>query len=75
MIKPSRTDHSRAGAQAFMERHPRYEGRCYLVAPQVTVAHSESTASGVGTLPLDLFLLAIGAPAEQALARNVRVSA
>jgi len=28
----------------------------------------------VGTLPLDLFLLAIGAQAEQALARNLKVS-
>jgi predicted AAA+ superfamily ATPase len=69
----SSPDHSRAGAQAFMERHPRYEGRCFLVAPQVSVAHPESTASGVGTLPLDLFLLAVGAQAEQALARNLRV--
>lgn len=58
-----------------MERHPRFVGKCYLVAPQVPVAHPEDTASGVGTLPLDLFLLAVGAQAEHALARNLRVSA
>lgn len=55
-----------------MERHPRFEGCCYLIAPQVTVGHPESTAAGVGTLPLDLFLLAVGAQADQALARNLR---
>jgi len=71
----SSPDHSRAGVQAFMGRHPRFVGRCYLVAPQVPVAHPEATASGVGTLPLDLFLLAVGAQAEQALARNLQVSA
>ena len=59
----SSPDHSRAGAQAFMERHPRFAGRCYLVAPQATVAHPAATSSGVGTLPLDLFLLGVGAHA------------
>lgn len=70
----SSPDHSRVGTQAFMERHPRFTGRCYLVAPQVSVAHPAATASGVGTLPLDLFLLAVGAQAEEALTRNMRVS-
>jgi predicted AAA+ superfamily ATPase len=70
----SSPDHSRAGAQAFMERHPRFAGRCYLVAPQASVTHPEATSAGVGTLPLDLFLLAVGAQAEQSLARNLGVS-
>jgi len=70
----SSPDHSRAGFRAFMERHPRFEGRCYLVAPQVTVGHPGSTAAGVGTLPLDLFLLAVGAQAEHTLARNLGVA-
>jgi uncharacterized protein len=71
----SSPDHSRAGAQAFMERHPRFVGGCYLVAPQASVTHPEATSSGVGTLPLDLFLLAVGTQAEQGLARNLMVSA
>ncbi len=70
----SSPDHSRGGVRAFIERHPRFAGCCYLVAPQVTVAHPDSTAALVGTLPLDLFLLAVGAQAEQALARNLRVA-
>ncbi len=61
--------HSRAGMKAFLERHPRFEGRCYIVAPQATVAHPESMAEGVGTLPLDLFLLYAGVQARDALER------
>jgi len=59
--------HHRGGMKAFMARHPRFEGRCYLVAPQVPVAHPEAMAEGVGSLPLDLFLLAVGAQARQSL--------
>ena len=33
-------------------------GSCYLVAPQVPVIHPDAT--GIGTLPLDILLLAIG---------------
>ena len=67
----SSPDHSRAGVQAFLERHPRFAGRCYLVSPQASVSHPASTAAGVGTLPLDVFLLAVGAQAEKALAANL----
>lgn len=66
--------HSRTGAQAFVDRHPRFVGRCYLVAPQAPVMHPEDTGSGIGTLPLDLFLLVVGAQAEQMLARNLGAS-
>lgn len=59
--------HSRAGMKAFIERHPRFEGRGYIVAPQAVVAHPASMSEGVGTLPLDLFLLAAGAQARDAL--------
>ena len=67
----SSPDHSRAGLQAFIERHPRFTGRCYLVSPQASVSHPASTAAGVGTLPLDVLLLAVGAQAEKALASNL----
>ena len=70
----SSPDHSRAGVQAFMERHPRFTGRCYLVTPQASVSHPASTAAGVGTLPLDVFLLAVGAQAEKALAANLQTA-
>lgn len=63
----SSPQHSRAGVRAFMERHPRFEGRCYIVAPQAVVAHPEAMAEGVGTLPLDLFLLCVGVQARRSL--------
>ena len=64
----SSPDHPRSGIRALAERHPRFKGRCFVVAPQVAVAHPEPTTSGVGTLPLDLFLQVVGAQAEAALA-------
>ncbi len=36
------------------------------------VRHPAATPAGVGTLPLDVFLLAVGAQAAKALARNLR---
>ena len=65
----SSPDHSRAGLQALVERHPRFRHRCYLVAPQAAVVHPGTTASGVGTLPLDLLLLLAGGQAQRALGR------
>lgn len=67
----SSPDHPRSGLQALIQRHPRFEGRGYVVAPQVPVTHPESTARGVGTLPLDLFLQIVGTQAEAALAANL----
>ncbi|HUQ64454.1 MAG TPA: ATP-binding protein [Acidimicrobiales bacterium] len=67
-------DHSRAGLRALMERHPRFKGRCFLIAPQATVGQPDSMAAGVGTLPLDLFLQLVGAQAEAALAANLEAT-
>ena len=65
----SSPDHSRAGLYALMERHPQFRGACYLIAPQVSVTHPKEDA--VGTFPLDLLLLAVGAQDGQALAANL----
>ncbi|MCA1706512.1 MAG: DUF4143 domain-containing protein, partial [Actinobacteria bacterium] len=64
-------DHTRSGIKAIAERHRRFQKRSYLVAPQAGVAHPDSTAAGVGTLPLDLFLQVVGAQAEAALATSL----
>ena len=61
----SSSDRSRDGLRALMERHPQFRGACYLVAPLVSTIHPEGDE--VGTLPLDLLLLAIGAQARRAL--------
>ena len=64
-------DHPRAGITALHERHPRFRGRCYVVAPQASVTQPDATASRIGTLPLDLFLQVVGAQAEAALAASL----
>jgi predicted AAA+ superfamily ATPase len=64
-------DHPRAAITALHERHPRFRGRCYVVAPQASVTQPDATASGIGTLPLDLFLQVVGAQAEAALAASL----
>lgn len=69
----SSPQHSRTGVRAFMERHPRFENRCYIVAPQAVVAHPEAMAEGVGTLPLDLFLVCVGVQARRALQLALRL--
>jgi uncharacterized protein len=63
----SSADHARKGLAAFSETHPRFRGRCYLVAPGVQAMHPRQTRSGVGTVPLDLFLIVAGRQAERSL--------
>ena len=67
----SSPNHSRAGLRALIERHPKFEGRAYLVAPQCPVARPEPNSAGIGPLPLDVLLLAVGAQAHQALIARV----
>lgn len=63
--------HTRAGLRALAERHPRFEGGVFLVAPDVPPLAPEKTGTGVGTLPLDLFLVVVGRQAEAALAARL----
>ncbi len=58
----SSPDHSRSGLRALIARHERFRSNCYLVAPQAAVIHPDR--SGIGTLPLDTLLLAVGAHAR-----------
>lgn len=67
----SSISHSQKGLQALFQQHGRFRGNSYLVAPQASVIHPEESISGVGTLPLDTFLLAISAQAEQALSTRM----
>jgi predicted AAA+ superfamily ATPase len=66
--------HSRDGLRALMARHPRFENQCYLVTPRARTMHPRDSSTGVGTLPLDLFLVACGRQAEAALASRLHVS-
>lgn len=67
----SSPEHTRRGLRALIDKHPRFSERSYIVAPNATVIHPESTSSGIGTLPIDTFLLAVGAHSHLALARSV----
>ena len=44
----------------------------HRTGPVPTTLARSATPAGVGTLPLDAFLLAVGAQAPKALARNLR---
>ena len=67
--------HGRSGLRSFMEQHPRFRGHCYLVVAHQPIALSpQESPDGIGELPLDLFLLAVGSQHDQALARRLGVS-
>jgi hypothetical protein len=59
--------HSTRGLVALQERHPRFTGRCYLVTPDSPVRQPQVSTEGVGSLPLDRLLVAVGRQAEKAL--------
>lgn len=63
--------HSRGGLHALAARHPRFRGGCWLVAPGAPVLTPDKAGDGIGTVPLDLFLQAVGGQAAAALARSL----
>ena len=67
----SSPSHTRSGLRELALRHGRFRGRCYLVAPQLPVMHPPADGVDPGTLPLDMFLLAVGTQAQQALRRSL----
>ena len=71
----SSPSHSLSGLEALIERHYRFHGHSYLVAPQAAVIHPDDDSRGIGMLPLDTFLLAVGAQAHQAMLARLGVTA
>lgn len=61
----SRSDHGLVGLKKFQESKPRFVGRAYLVTPSSAVVSPEHT--GIGEMPLALFLLAVNAQSTQAM--------
>jgi uncharacterized protein len=59
--------HTRAGLRRFIQRYPRFRGGAYLVAPELRMASATDSSDGIGTMPLDLLLLAVSAQAESEL--------
>jgi predicted AAA+ superfamily ATPase len=69
----SSASHHRRGLKAFMQRFPRFKGRVFLVAPDLLPRSPSDRSEHVGTLPLDLLLLALGAQAEKVLMDRLAV--
>ena len=69
----SSASHSRAALGRFQERFPRFENRCYLVAPRAPLLRPSEASGGIGTVPLELLLLAVGRQAEQKLRERIAV--
>lgn len=63
----SSPDHHRKGLVDLLERHEHLRGHSYLVAPSAPVLPADAGESGIGTLPLDLFLHVVGRQAERAM--------
>ncbi len=64
--------HPTTGLQRFMERFPRFEGRCYLVSPEPVCMPAGTAAGQVGLLPLDLLLLTVSRQAAATLRERLQ---
>lgn len=62
--------HGRSGILRFLEDHPRFRGGCYYVAPSLPFRAAAATEMGIGELPLDMLLLAMGMQERAALERR-----
>ena len=63
--------HGTGGLRRLIEAHPRFSGKCYLVAPELHFSDANTSSDGIGYLPLDWFLLAVSAQAESALRQRL----
>ncbi|MBX3362100.1 MAG: ATP-binding protein [Phycisphaeraceae bacterium] len=70
-IKSSVDTSSHAGLAGFVERHPRFRGRCYIVN-QAAIPRP-ATDDRPGVLPFDLFLMCVGAHADREQQRRLGV--
>lgn len=63
----TRPQHPLGGMRRFIERFPRFKGRCYLISENGTARLAANSEEGIGHLPVDLFLLALGAQVDREL--------
>lgn len=67
----SSLQHARRGLLAFAQRHPRFSGGLWLVAPNLPSRPPGKDGDPVGTVSLELFLAAVGRQAAAALANRL----
>ena len=65
--------HDRRGLNLFKQRYPQFDGHCYIVTPNAPAVRPSPGWGNIGSLPLDLLLLAIGAQAEKELQQRLFV--
>lgn len=63
--------HHRDGLNAFIARFSRYERGCFVVSTTGPNRLPEESIDGIGSINFDLFLLAVGAQAEQEMGRRL----
>ena len=68
----SSNKHSRSGLKKFLQENPKFQKRCYYVAPDLPFLSAKESSSGVGELPLDLLLIAAGLQQDQILSVLLR---
>ncbi|HET8624079.1 MAG TPA: DUF4143 domain-containing protein [Gemmatimonadales bacterium] len=66
--------HATSSLHRFVERYPRFKGQSFLVAPDAPYLPASDANGGVGILPLDLLLLAIGAQTEKEFEKRLTAS-
>ena len=70
----SSPNHHRKGLTALLDRFDQLRGHSYLVAPHAAVLPAGSSTSGIGTLPLDVFLRVVGQQARLAMIERFGVT-
>ena len=64
--------HSRNGLRALMLAHEKFVNNCYIVSPGSQMEAPSDKNEGIGSIPLDAFLLAVGEQARKELINRVR---
>jgi predicted AAA+ superfamily ATPase len=61
--------HSRRGLRALVDRHPRFSNRLWVISSGGPSVLPEHDREGIGQLPLELFLVAVGVEFNERLSR------
>ena len=69
----SSSRHTLISLKEFLKEHPKFHGGCYYVAPGINFSSAETSETGIGQMPLDLLLLAVGVQQELALKNRLNV--
>ncbi|HZL38370.1 MAG TPA: ATP-binding protein [Tepidisphaeraceae bacterium] len=67
----SSNSHSRGGLHQLVQRFPKFKENCYIVSPISPSIHPRNSPDQIGTVPLDVFLLAVSAQAERELSLSL----